>query len=920
MSSAASNAAKSMGGSSRDRPSRSMSQSEPSLSERLLESSKPKVRFSEAATAAATMDAANANSADDLDRPARSPLDVVSDLFQKKYTIPTFLAAATGIFLLVHLTGGPSDEGLRVYQSPQVGDGPVRPMGDDGRDKNVGAGDGFGDIIFSLSPTFEPGNTPVPTREVTHHTTPKMAPIPEEDGNQPGWIVVPTSSGEYADPNGAPTTLKWNYPKGAPTPDPALLYNVDAGKPTTLKWNYPPGEPTPDPALLYDNSSPTTLKWNYPAGSPTPDPIKLTQGSPTTLKWNYPAGSPTPDPIKLTQGSPTTLKWNYPAGSPTPDPIKLTQGSPTTLKWNFPFGSPTPDPAKLGSPTTLKWNFPFGSPTPDPAKLGSPTTLKWNYPPGVPTPDPALLVEVAPDKGTPTTLKWGLPPAALPDGSPTTLKWGFPAGSPTPDPANLGTPTLKAGAPTTLKWGYPAGTPTPDPALLVDPGTTQPPTKRRVEEPITPKPITPAPQTPPPVEPGEPPVTAAPITPAPQTPAPVTPVPVTPPPALVDAELFPQPPEPATPPPVTKSPVPPPVPRPPVPEPPVPEPPVPEPPAPKPPTPVNVAPPPPPTPPVPRPVRNPPAPEVYTQPYSGPNGFNIPGLPNVTVPEVTPEQYLPMNIGCIPCAFMMTPQAQNVCPGHNECIVDEAVGTWGLSNEDDAVYEIFYTNPVKCCGTIVEIGAGDGKTGSVSYFFHHAMNWTAVLTEANPVEYAKIEGNRNAVNLAKKNGAFCLESAHLKFDTDTGKFQKQYPEEYTSEICDQEFTMPESAHQVECIRLDTHILAGINHVDVMVIRVKNDPWAVMRTMDWSVTVDIWILLVEDKDGMHHDALRASLRSHDYVPAAWDIKLWCDTPASCMQNEVWLRKNFNPLPLPMMGMGMQGGLRGSNANMVLPFRA
>jgi len=131
--------------------------------------------------------------------------------------------------------------------------------------------------------------------------------------------------------------------------------------------------------------------------------------------------------------------------------------------------------------------------------------------------------------------------------------------------------------------------------------------------------------------------------------------------------------------------------------------------------------------------------------------------------------------------------------------------------------------------------------------------------------------------------------------------------------------MPESAQQVECIRLDTHILAGINHVDVMVIRVKNDPWAVMRTMDWSVTVDIWILLVEDKENMHHDALRASLRSHDYVPAAWDIKLWCDTPASCMQNEVWLRKNFNPLPLPMMGMGMQGGLRGSNANMVLPFR-
>jgi len=42
----------------------------------------------------------------------------------------------------------------------------------------------------------------------------------------------------------------------------------DVGNPTTLKWNYPPGVPTPDPALL--KGVPDQLVWGYPPGVPTP--------------------------------------------------------------------------------------------------------------------------------------------------------------------------------------------------------------------------------------------------------------------------------------------------------------------------------------------------------------------------------------------------------------------------------------------------------------------------------------------------------------------------------------------------------------------------------------------------------------------------------------------------------------------------
>jgi hypothetical protein len=103
---------------------------------------------------------------------------------------------------------------------------------------------------------------------------------------------------------------------------------------------------------------------------------------------------------------------------------------------------------------------------------------------------------------------------------------------------------------------------------------------------------------------------------------------------------------------------------------------------------------------------------------------------------------------------------------------------------------------------------------------------------------------------------------------------------------------------VDCVRLDT-VLAGIDHVNVMVVRVKGDPWAVIRTMDWNVRVDIWVILMEQKEGVTHDTARAALKLHDYVPTAWDIKLWCDVPTNCMGNEVWLRKNFNPIHKPLL---------------------
>ena len=46
---------------------------------------------------------------------ASSPMDVLADLFRRKYTLPVFLVSTASIFLLVHLAGGPDGDSFARY-------------------------------------------------------------------------------------------------------------------------------------------------------------------------------------------------------------------------------------------------------------------------------------------------------------------------------------------------------------------------------------------------------------------------------------------------------------------------------------------------------------------------------------------------------------------------------------------------------------------------------------------------------------------------------------------------------------------------------------------------------------------------------------------------------------------------------------
>ena len=241
------------------------------------------------------------------------------------------------------------------------------------------------------------------------------------------------------------------------------------------------------------------------------------------------------------------------------------------------------------------------------------------------------------------------------------------------------------------------------------------------------------------------------------------------------------------------------------------------------------------------------------------------------------------------------------CDPH-QCRLNEAAEFHSMSNEDEAIYEIFYSNPHKCCRVVVEVGAGDGLRHSASRFFEDALNWRPLLIEANPEQHAQLVVNRQG-NATIENGAFC-ESDHLVYDN--GHFSSLGGSvEVSSEMHAPLRIGSNTSTEVPCLQMENVFAKhNITKVDVMVLRVSGDSLAFIRSMDWRVRVDIWVILMHGAQRAARDELvRNVLLNNEYVQAEWDIKRWCPENSQCLNNEVFLRKGFNPLPVDLRMFGM-----------------
>ena len=762
-----------------------------------------------------------------------------ADMFiRRRWMIPAAAIAVFLVFLSIYLALRSKRAPLTSVQGT-VDSGAARSEFDD--DGVLFGGFFGGDDAFGFFPAASPAvaASMPPTSEAMIHTVPTLLNEGSASESTLGGDSAVSSGGSSEGSSGTATDTAFDTETGTTTTTTTT---------SVTTWGAEPGAPTPSPALLESVVQNVDGSFSWASGAPTLDPALLENVSIETT----------------TETTSFTIAFDSAVGQPTPDPAVLesllesvttttTSDGAVELTWTLGSFQPTPDPAIFQSLVVAPVSVPTSSPQINSA-TGAPTQV-----PNLDDADDDRPVELgfltfsdldtANEDDGPSTAEEGDSPTNADDVLEVEVI------QPEEDPLiavneeeapPLSGPDLVtndvAATPSPQVAVFPVeATPSPQVAVFPEPNPNpQPPTPQVAVFPPAPGPPVPSPQV----------ITRPVFVPGPPVPGPqvitqpvFVPWPPVPGPQFINQPVFPQ---------------------------------------------------------FPQFVQGPNQQFVSNPQQQGPNFYS----PNLFYPQLNYQQ-----VGNVPITNGVAPvrppvalhNLEFVGNCHSEtCVVDErSEYRKALSYEDDAIYEIFYTNPIKCCGVIVEVGAGNGVDGSVSHWFEKAMNWKAVLIEANPVLYRALDEARpDALSL---NLGFC-EYGSMKFD---GEFHTNEPNDVVSELISDR--PPENdAETVMCLNFNPFLKSqGITHIDVMVIHVDGDPLAVIRKMDWTIRVDIWIILfenpqdvtaqrqeqIEERRTVVEDVLERNL----YVEAEWDIKRWCGIEAgSCRNNRVWLRRNFNPL--------------------------
>ena len=159
-------------------------------------------------------------------------------------------------------------------------------------------------------------------------------------------------------------------------------------------------------------------------------------------------------------------------------------------------------------------------------------------------------------------------------------------------------------------------------------------------------------------------------------------------------------------------------------------------------------------------------------------------------------------------------------------------------------------------GTYVEAGALDGITFSNTKHFEE-LGWTGVLIEPNPSEFKKLENNRpkdKVVNCALGpegemdfviNDDYPLASAVVHDDTQSLRDHWHK---------DSKIIKVHVRPLVEILREN-----NVHHIDIFSLDVEGYEEQVLSTMDWGVTVNVWIIEMHNPN----ETINSLLRNNGY---------------------------------------------------------
>lgn len=195
-------------------------------------------------------------------------------------------------------------------------------------------------------------------------------------------------------------------------------------------------------------------------------------------------------------------------------------------------------------------------------------------------------------------------------------------------------------------------------------------------------------------------------------------------------------------------------------------------------------------------------------------------------------------------------------------------------------------------GVYLEIGALDGRTASNTLSFQNQLGWTGVLIEANPSNVEQLLKNRpgKPTNTIIPM-AVCAEGlSEIDFIGHFGGVGGAV--NALSQAHLHRWTLGQP-YKVKCKPLGTMLRdAGVDHIDLFSLDVEGSELTVLKTMDWSIPVCVWMVENDGLNPSKEEDVRKLLSSNGYVRSLLDFRRDChglkpNQRVDCLlENEIW----------------------------------
>jgi FkbM family methyltransferase len=217
---------------------------------------------------------------------------------------------------------------------------------------------------------------------------------------------------------------------------------------------------------------------------------------------------------------------------------------------------------------------------------------------------------------------------------------------------------------------------------------------------------------------------------------------------------------------------------------------------------------------------------------------------------------------------------------------------YSQSNEDIDLYNAFFCNVTN--GVFVEMGALDGVRFSNTKFFDDSLGWSGALIEASPRSALKLKQTRKNPRNIIFSEAACpegqisinfIENSEPAVSGGVDSMSDSFRDEWHKGTHGKENIIAVPCRTLSAILQEFVHRSGANHVDFFSLDVEGGEFQVLKTFDFKVPVNSWIIEMDGNDKEKDESVRQLLKEHGYVRSR--VKDFSD------RNEIWVIPELDP---------------------------